>query len=325
MKRRALIALGAGSLALPALRSGRASEAWPTRSIRLVVPFPPGSASDTLARIVAARMTEALGQPMVVENRPGAGGTIGTDAVAKAAPDGHTLLLATAAHTITAATYARLPFDARGDFSPVTRLIATPLVLSVHPAVEARSVQELVALARRAPGSISFASSGNGTSHQMASEFLKSQARIDIQHVPYRGSAPAQTDLLAGRVQMMFDNIVAVMGHLRADRLRPIAVSTAERSPILPEVPTVAEQGFPGFDVSAWFGLMAPKGTPPAIVERVAALAGEAVRDPAISSRLTAEGAFIVADSPAEFQSFLAADFTKWETVAREGNIRLGD
>jgi tripartite-type tricarboxylate transporter receptor subunit TctC len=323
MKRRTILAAGAGAfLPLPlAANEG----AWPSRPVRLVVPFPPGSASDTLARGISAKMTDGLGQPIAVENRPGAGGTIGTDVVAKAPADGTTFLLATAAHTITAATYPRLPFSAKGDFVPITRLISTPLVLVVHPAVEARNVQELVALAKRSPGSISFASSGNGTSHQMASEFLKSLAGIDILHVPYRGSAPAQIDLVAGRAQMMFDNIVAVMGHVRAGRLRALAVSTPERSAILPDVPTVAESGFPGFEVSAWFGLMAPQGTPDAIVERVAELAGKAVRSPDLSERLVAEGAMVLAERPAEFRRFLDADFQRWEVVAREGNLRIAE
>ncbi|WP_043839123.1 Bug family tripartite tricarboxylate transporter substrate binding protein [Muricoccus aerilatus] len=325
MKRRSILALTSGTLAAPALLSARAQEVWPSRPIRIVVPFPPGSASDTLARGLAARMSEALGQTTVVENRPGAGGTIGTDVVAKAAPDGHTFLMATAAHTITAATYAKLPFDAKGDFVPVTRLIATPLVLVVHPSVEARTVAELVALARRSPGAISFASSGNGTSHQMASELLKSLAKIDIVHVPYRGSAPAQTDLVAGRCQMMFDNIVAVIGQVRDGRLRAVAVSTPERSAILPDVPTVAESGYPGFEVSAWFGLMAPKGTPAAIIEKGAQVAGAAVQHPSLAERLVAEGAIVNPDGPAAFARFLDSDFSKWEVVAREGQIRLSD
>ena len=327
MHRRTLLALVAGAATAAApLTAARADAAWrPTKPVRLVVPFPPGSASDILARALTPRMTEALGQPIVVENRPGAGGTIGTDVVAKAAPDGHTLLMATAAHTITAATYERLPFDARADFAPVTRLVATPLLLVVHPSVPAATVPELVARARAEPGKISFASSGLGTSHQMASEFLKATAGIDIVHVPYRGSAPAQLDLTAGRVAMMFDNIVAVLGHVRAGRLRPLGVSSAERSAILPEVPTVAEQGFPGFEVNAWFGLMAPAGTPRAVVDRVAAVAGEAIRNPEISGRLASEGAVVVADRPEDFGRFLEADAAKWERVARDGNIRVSE
>jgi tripartite-type tricarboxylate transporter receptor subunit TctC len=327
MHRRTLLALVAGAAAATAapFAAARAAAWQPTKPVRLVVPFPPGSASDILARALSARMAEALGQPIVVENRPGAGGTIGTDVVAKAAPDGHTLLMATAAHTITAATYERLPFDARADFAPVTRLVATPLLLVVHPSVPAATVPDLVARARAEPGKISFASSGLGTSHQMASEFLKATAGIDIVHVPYRGSAPAQLDLTAGRVDMMFDNIVAVLGHVRAGRLRPLAVSSAERSAILPEVPTVAEQGFPGFEVNAWFGLMAPAGTPRAVVDRVASVAGEAIRNPEISGRLAAEGAVVVADRPEEFARFLEADAAKWERVARDGNIRVSE
>jgi tripartite-type tricarboxylate transporter receptor subunit TctC len=322
MKRRSMLVAAAGGLML---RVARAEESWPSRPIRLVVPFPPGSASDTLARELSAKMAESLGQPVVVENRPGAGGTIGTDVVAKSPPDGSTFLMATAAHTITAATYPRLPFSPKGDFVPVTRLLSTPLVLVVHPSVPAKNVQELVALAKREPGSISFASSGPGTSHQMASELLKVLAHIDIVHIPYKGSGPAQIDLVAGRAQMMFDNIVAVMGHVRAGRLRALAVSTPERAAILPEVPTMIESGYPGFDVSAWFGLMAPQDTPDAIVQRMATLSATAIRTPEISARLVSEGGSVVADRPVDFRRFLDADYQKWEAVAREGNIRIGD
>mgnify|MGYP002780956085 CR=1 FL=1 len=319
MHRRTVLSAAAAAL-LPA---AAAANTWPTRPLRLVVPFPPGSASDILARSVAARMSETLGQTVVVENRPGAGGTIGTDAVAKAAPDGHTLLMATAAHTITAATFERVPFDARRDFAPVARLIATPLLLVVHPEVRANTVAELVALARAEPGRISFASSGNGTSHHMASEFLKLAAGIDILHVPYRGSAPAQVDLVAGRVQMMFDNIVAVLGHVRAGRLRPLAVSSLARSAILPEIPTVAESGFPGFEVNAWFGIMAPAGTPREVIDRLTTASIEAVRRPETAERLVSEGATIVAEGPEAFASFVNADLARWERVARDGNIRV--
>ena len=318
-RRTALAALAAAAL-VPAAAS---ADTWPTRPLRLIVPFPPGSASDITARSVAARMAETLGQSVVVENRPGAGGTIGTDAVAKAAPDGHTLLMATAAHPITAATFPRLPFDAKRDFAPVSRLIASPLLLVVNPEVRATTVRQLVALARAEPGRIAFASSGNGTSHHMASEFLKLAAQIDIVHVPYRGSAPAHVDLVSGRVQMMFDNVVAVLGHVRAGRLRPVAVSSLVRSSILPEVPTVAESGYPGFEVNAWFGLMAPAGTPRAVLDRIAAASIEAVRRPETAERLTSEGAMIVAEGPEAFARFLDADFARWERVAREGNIRI--
>lgn len=326
MNRRHLLALGLSGLALPwILRPAAAEESWPSRPMRLIVPFPPGSASDTLARELSAKVTEAIGQTMVVENRPGAGGTIGTDVVAKAAPDGGTFLMATAAHTITAATYPKLPFSPKADFEPVTRLLSTPLVLVVHPELPVQNVQELCALAKKEPGRISFASSGLGTSHQMASELLKAQSGIDIMHVPYKGSAPAQIDLVAGRAQMMFDNIVAVVGHVRARRLKAIAVSTPQRSAILPEVPTMAESGFPDFDVSAWFGIMAPRGTPATILSRMASAAGNAIKASDVSSRLAAEGGMVIADTPDSFTLFLDADYAKWDAVAKAGNIKLGD
>jgi tripartite-type tricarboxylate transporter receptor subunit TctC len=323
MLRRSFLALAAAAASsLP--RAGGAQN-WPNKPIRLVVPFPPGSASDTLARALSAPLSASLGQPVVVENRAGAGGTIGTDAVAKSAPDGHTLLMATAAHTIAAATYASLPFDARRDFAPVSRLVATPLLLVVHPSVPANSVQELAALAKAKPGELAFASSGVGTSHQLAAELFKAAAGVEIAHVPYRGSAPAQLDLTAGRVALMFDNIVAMLGQVRAGRVRALAVTSAERSPALPDVPTMAEAGFPDFRVDAWFGLMAPAGTPPAVVDRLADDAGAAIRRPEVSGPLVAEGAAVVGDRPADFARFLDADFRRWDALAKARGIRVAE
>lgn len=323
MLRRTLLALSAAVAAAPLSRAD--AQGWPNKPIRLVVPFPPGSASDTLSRALAAPLSASFGQSVVVENRAGAGGTIGTDAVAKSAPDGHTLLMATAAHTITAATYAALPFDARRDFAPVTRLVATPLLLVVHPSVPANSAAELVALAKARPGELAFASSGVGTSHQLAAELLKAAASVEITHVPYRGSAPAQLDLTAGRVALMFDNIVAMLGQVRSGRVRALAVTSAERSPALPDVPTMAEAGFPDFKVDAWFGLMAPAGTPSAVADRVADEAVSAIRRPEVSGALVADGAVVVGDRPADFARFLDVDFGRWDALAKARGIRVAE
>lgn len=325
MRRREFLALGAGALAAPAfLTSAQAAQTdWPTKPVQITVPFPPGSASDILSRAMAAPMGDMLGQPIVIENKPGAGGAIGTGAVAAAPADGYTLLMATAAHTITAATMKKLTFDPRKDFIPVIELTTMPLVLVVHPDVKANTVQELVALAKAKPGGISFASSGPGTTHQMASEFLKLTAGIDIVHVPYRGSGPAQLDLTTGRVDMMFDNIVACIAQIRAKKLRPLAVSSKQRSSILPDVPTMAESGYPDFDVGAWFGLMVRAGTPQPIVERIAKTSGDAVRRPEVSGLFTKDGAVITGRTGADFEAVLDVDYKRWADVAHESKIVL--
>ncbi|WP_164919643.1 tripartite tricarboxylate transporter substrate binding protein [Hansschlegelia zhihuaiae] len=325
MRRRTFLSLGAGALAAPALArtSWAAADAWPNGPVQITVPFPPGSASDILSRAMGAHMSEAIRQPVIIDNRPGAGGTIGTDVVAKAKPDGQTLLMATAAHTITAVTYRKLPFDAKKDFSPAILLTTMPLLLVVHPSVKANSVKELVALAKAEPGKISFASSGVGTSHQMASELLKVMAGVDIVHVPYRGSAPAQLDLTAGRVDMMFDNIVASINQVRAGKLKPLAVSSKERSKALPDVPTMGESGYPDFDVSAWFGLMAPAGTPDAVIQKVAAVSADAVKSPDVTKLFVGDGAVVAAKPAADFQAMLDADYERWDAVARERNIQV--
>lgn len=325
MRRRTFLALGAGALAAPAIvtRSWAVQGPWPSAPVQITVPFPPGSASDILSRLLGARMTQSFGQPVIVENRTGAGGVIGTDAVAKAQPDGYTLLMATAAHTITAATFKRLPFDPRKDFRPVVELTTMPLLLVVHPDVKANTVQELVALAKSAPGKVSFASSGVGTSHQMASELLKVTAGLDLVHVPYRGSAPAQLDLTSGRVDMMFDNIVACIQQVRAGKLRALAVSSKDRSKILPDVPTMAECGYPHFDVNAWFGLMAPALTPDDVVQRIASVAAEAVHRPEVTKQFINDGAVVTAAPAAEFQIKLDNEYQRWAKVAKESGIEL--
>jgi tripartite-type tricarboxylate transporter receptor subunit TctC len=325
MRRREFLALGAGALAAPAvLTKAHAGESnWPAKPVQITVPFPPGSASDILSRALGAPMGDMLGQPIVVENKPGAGGAIGTGSVAAAPADGYTLLMATAAHTITAVTMKKLTFDPRKDFIPVIELTTMPLVLVVHPDVKANSVQELVALAKDKPGGISFASSGPGTTHQMASELLKLTAGIDIVHVPYRGSGPAQLDLTTGRVDMMFDNIVACIANVRAGKLRPLAVSSKQRSSILPNVPTMAESGYPDFDVGAWFGIMVRAGTPQPIVDRIATVSGDAMRQPKVSDLFTKDGAVVTTKTGAAFEKLLEADYSRWETVAKESRIQI--
>jgi tripartite-type tricarboxylate transporter receptor subunit TctC len=298
------------------------AQSYPSKPVRLVVGFAPGGAADFVARAFQEPLGRALGQPIVVENRPGAGGTIGTDVVAKAAPDGHTLLMATAAHTITAATYERLPFDARADFAPVTRLVATPLLLVVHPSVPAATVPDLVARARAEPGKISFASSGLGTSHQMASEFLKATAGIDIVHVPYRGSAPALVDLLAGRVHLIFDNIPTALAVARQGKVRPLAVTTAQRSPVVPEIPTMSEF-LPGFDMTSWTCACGPAAVPRAIVAQMSEFTRKALESPDLIRSFRDNGAEPFVTTPEEITAYRAAEQARLAPLIRASGARV--
>src|SRR5438552_13835540 len=256
--------------ALAALRtvcvSGASAQTYPTRPIRLVVPFPAGGTTDILAREVGQRLSMTLGQPVVIDNRPGAAGNIGADLVAKSAPDGYTLLMGTVGtHAINASLYAKMPYDHVKDFAPIILVAGVPNVLVVNPSLPVNSVQELIAYAKANPGKLNFASSGPGTSIHLSGELFKVMAGVQMTHVPYKGSAPALQDLLGGQVQLMFDNLPPSLPHIKAGKLRALAVTSVARSPALPDVPTIAESGLPGFEASSWFGILVPAGTPSAI------------------------------------------------------------
>jgi tripartite-type tricarboxylate transporter receptor subunit TctC len=291
--------------------------------VRLVVPFPPGGSNDIVTRFLAEALRERTGQPFLVENRVGAGGNIGADAVAKSAPDGHALLVAAPGpFAINEHLYRAMPFDPARDLVPVALVASVPIVLMVPAASPATSLAELIALARREPGRLSFGSSSIGGTNHLAGELLKGMAGIDIVHVPYRGAAPAMTDLVAGRLQLYFDNMPGVLQQVREGRVRALAVAGAHRAAALPDLPTVAEAGLPGFEASSWFGMAAPAGTPPALVERVNAAVPAALDEPALRERLAGAGAEPGALSAAEFARFVAAERARWGRVVQASGAR---
>lgn len=294
---------------------------YPNRPIRVIVPFPAGQASDTIVRLVGDHLGRRLGQPIVVENKPGAGGNLGTEQGARAAADGYTITIATAALPISKLVYRKLAYDPVKDFEPVTLMTVTPLVLVTRPDLPAANVKELVELARKSPGKLTFASSGLGTSHQLSSELLKALADVDILHVPYRGSAPAHLDLMAGRVDMMFDNIVPVTPHIQTGKLKALAVTTKERAPALASVATMAESGYASFEAVAWFGVLAPDGTPAPIVDKLSREINAVLQMPEVNAKLVSMGANVVGTSPADFRSFMAAEINKWVPVVQRAKI----
>jgi len=297
---------------------------YPSKPIRIVVPFPAGGTTDILARAVAQKLTETGGQPVVVDNRPGAGGNIGAELVAKSAPDGYTLLMGTVGtHAINPGLYAKMPYDHQRDFAPVILVAGVPNVLVVHPAVPVNSVQELIAYGKANPGRLNFASSGSGTSIHLSGELFKTMSGVQMTHIPYKGSAPALADLLGGQVQLMFDNLPSALPHIKAGKLRALAVTSAQRAPALPDVPTVAEAGLPGFEASSWFGLLAPAGTPKEIIAKLNAEVATWLATPAARDKLTAQGANAVGNSPDEFTQYIAAETVKWQKVVKESGAKV--
>jgi tripartite-type tricarboxylate transporter receptor subunit TctC len=321
--RRSLLRLAGAAALLPAAGARAQAPAWPDRPVRIVVPFPPGGSNDIIARQLAEALREALGQPVVVENRAGAGGNVGADAVAKAAPDGTTLLLtAPGPLAINEHLFRSMPFSPERDFAPVALVASVPIVLMVTPSLAARSVQELVALARREPGRIAFGSSGNGSTNHLAGELFKSMAGIEIVHVPYRGAAPAMTDLVAGQIQMLFDNMPAALPQVREGRVRGLAVAGVARAAALPDLPTVAESGLPGFDAEAWFGLVAPAGTPAPIRARLEEAVGKVLAEPALRARFAQGGAEAGSRTGEAFGAFIVAERAKWGRVVQASGAR---
>ena len=314
MDRRSLLTGLAVLPAAPALAQPR----WaPDRPVRVVVPFAAGGSTDVTARLVATALAERLGQPVVIENRPGAGGNVAAEHVARSAPDGYTLFMATSGIVAAnQALYRSLPFDALRDFAPITQVAFVPNLLVVNPGVPANTMAELVALARARPGQINYGSAGSGTSQHIAGALFAARANLELQHVPYRGGAPAVTDLVAGRIQMIFSPLVEVIAQVRANQLRPLAITTARRSALLPEIPTVAET-VPGFEVALWNSLLAPAGTPPAAIARISEEAAAALRTPELRARLAEQGSEPVGSTPAEFAAFIRAEIPKWTEMVR--------
>jgi tripartite-type tricarboxylate transporter receptor subunit TctC len=320
---RTLARYGLAALAALALAGASFAQGYPTKPVRLIVPFPPGGGTDNLGRLVAQKLGEALGQQVTVENRPGAGTIIGTEAAAKAPPDGYTLLMAQTATGINPSIYPKLPYDTLRDFVPVVLVATAPTLLVVNPQVPAKNLQELLALAHAKPGTLNFPSGGNGTSPHMAGEFFKSLTGAKLVHVPYKGGGPAITDLLGGQVQLMFDTMPSIMPHVKAGKLRPIALAAPARSPELPEVPTFAESGLAAFEADAWYGIFAPAGTPREIVDRINAEVNKILSAPDVRERMKGLGADPVGKSPEFFGEFVRAEIAKWAKVVKEAGIKL--
>lgn len=314
----ALLAVACSLLAPPSFAQG----AWPQKPIRLIVPSPPGDGSDLMARAIGDKLTQALGQPIVVDNRQGAGGRVGTEAAAKAAPDGYTLIMGNAgSHGINAALYKDLPYDVERDFAAITQVMRAPNVLVINPSLPAKSVAEFIALLKANPGKYSYGSGGNGSSAHFTAELFKSMAGVDIAHIPYKGATPALTDVIGGQVVMFMGNLPPAMGHIKADRVRALAVTTAQRSSLVPDLPTIAEAGLPGFETVAWFGLFAPAGTPREIVARIRDEVAKIVQQSDIRERIVTLGGEPVGNTPAEFATIVRGDVAKWKGVAKAANI----
>lgn len=303
---------------------GAFGQAYPNRAIRLVVPFPAGGTTDILARDVAKRLTETLGQSVVVDNRAGAGGNIGSDIVAKSAPDGYTLLMGTVGtHSINPSLYTKMPYDHVKDFAPVVLVAGVPNVLVVYPPLPVNSVADLIKLAKAKPGTINFASSGSGTSIHLSGELFKTMAGVDMVHVPYKGSAPAVTDLMGGQVQIMFDNLPSSLQQIKAGKLRAIAVTSLKRAPALPDVPTIAESGLPGFEASSWFGVLAPAGTPPAVIAKINNEVNAWLQSAEGRQQLMTQGAEAAGGTPEQFAAHIRSETEKWAKVVKASGAKV--
>ncbi len=336
-RRRALMALAAGATLAsvagllpagahaqqPAATDAAAVAAWPAKPIRWVVPFPPGGAMDVIARTLGERAGRALGQPFVIENRPGAGGNIGADAVAKSPADGYTIMITSIGMATNKALYAKLSYDPVKDFAPVSLLAVVPNVLVVNANSPDKTVADVIAHARREPGKLTYASAGNGTSIHLAGEVFASMAQLNLLHVPYKGSGPAMTDMLGGQVDLMFDSITSAAPHIQSGKLRALGVTSAKRSATLPNVPTIAEAGVPGYEVSPWFAVFAPAGTPAPIVQKINAALLDAMKQPDTQARFAAIGAEPIGSTPAQLAAHLDKEMARWGKLIKERNIRM--
>jgi tripartite-type tricarboxylate transporter receptor subunit TctC len=316
-----LVVLGLACLALAGAPDAHALD-YPTRPVRLVVGFPAGGPTDVLARLVGQRLAERLGQQFVVENKPGAGSNIGTESVVKSAPDGYTILVCASANTINSSLYKRLNFDFARDLAPVAGLARVPNALLVHPAVPARTVPEFIAYAKANAGKVNMASSGAGTTPHLAGELFKAMAGVDLTHVPYKGSAPAVTDLVGGQVHVWFGDLPTGLPHIRSGAIRALAVTTAARSDVLPDLPPIADT-VPGFEASAWFGFVAPKGTSPGIVEKLNREINAVLAEPKIKARIAELGSSPMIMTPAEFGAFIASETAKWARAVSLSGARV--
>ena len=317
-------ALFALLLALPALTAPSAmAQQYPSKPIVLVVPFAPGGTSELISRLVAQKLTERLGQQVVVENRPGAAGNIAMEQVARAAPDGYTLILGhIGTLAVNPAMFPKLPYDAIKDFAPVSLIAAVPNIVTVNPAVPAKTLKEFLDLARAKPGSINYGSAGNGSAGHLAMEYLKRIAKADMVHVPYKGTGPMLTDLLAGQTQATFTGSSPLIPHIKSGKLRALAVGSAVRIPSLPEVPTVAESGFAGFETAQWYGIIAPAKTPLAIIQKLSVEIAQVMKQPDVIARLSGDGTVMIGSTPNEFAAYISKEMKRWGEVVHDANIK---
>ena len=318
------LAITIAAVSALAFSSAAIADAYPTKPIRLIIPFAVGGSTDNLGRVLAARLSEKLGQQVVADNRPGAGGNIGTDLVAKAPADGYTLLFATEGTLgINPSLYKKLPFDPEKDFTPIAQFASVPNILVVNPKVQAKTVQELAAYAKSKPASLNMGSAGNGTTNHLSGELFQSMTGASFTHVPYKGSGPAMADLLADQIQLMFDNLPGSLPHVKAGSLRALAVTSAKRSPLLPDVPTMAEAGVPGYDVEVWFGVAAPKGLPAQTLATLSKAITEISQEPATIEKILNIGATPLTSTPAEFGSRIQEARLKWAPIVAHSGAKI--
>ena len=318
-----IIASGVAVVALAAISAASSAQGYPNKSIRLVVPFPAGGPTDVIARAVAQKLTESMGQQVVIDNRGGSGGNIGADIVAKSAPDGYTLLMAIVSHAINASLYSKLPYDTVKDFAPITRTGSATIIMIAHPSLPAKSIREFIALAKARPGQLSFASPGSGTPHHLAGELLKTTAGIDMAHIPYKGAAPAVIDLMGGQVPVGFVSLPAALPHVKAGKLTALGITTSKRSAIAPEIATFAEAGLAGYDLENWYGALAPGGTPKEIVDRLNAEIVRALQLPDVKERLYSQGFEIHTSTAEEFAAFIRSEIVKWAKIVKASGAKV--
>jgi len=314
----AIIAFISVAVAAPAL-----AQNYPAKPIKIIIAQAPGSATDVISRVVGNRLSESLGQPIVIEARPGAGGALGTEAAARSAPDGYTLFMGNnSTHGSNPAIYAKLPYDAVNDFAPISFVASVPYVLVVEPSLPVKSVQELIALAKSKPGKINYASAGNGSTHQFCGELMKSTAGIDLVHIPYKGSPPGIAGLLAGEVSLMFTNLTDIGAQIRAGKVKPLAVTTLKRAPLLPDVPTMVEAGVPDFEITSWFGLLAPAATPAQVIGRLNAETVKVLTRDDVKSTLGAQGLDVRSSSPEQFAAYIKSEIARFTKIAKAAGIK---
>jgi tripartite-type tricarboxylate transporter receptor subunit TctC len=313
-----------GAALLLAIAASAHAQPWPSHPVRFIIPFPAGGSTDIVGRVIGDKLAQALGQPFVIDNRGGAGGTTGSDAAAKSPPDGYTMLIGTSStHAIAASLYGKLPYDQARDFAPVTLIGTATILLAVHPSVGVKSVRQLIALAKAQPALLTFASSGNGSVSHLTGEYFKSQAGIQMQHIPYKGDTPMITDLVGGRVSLAFGTAVAFLPYVKSGKLTALAVTNAKPSPVAPNLPTVAESGLPGFEALQWFGILMPAGTPREVVARLNAEILKVLRQPDVRERFQSMGIEIAGDTPEQFAAFMRAETVKWAKVVKESGAKV--